>query len=350
MIVKPKITRRPARLATTIKDFVCASADTRVLGWRALILENNLLKVTILPEYGGLIFSIFHKPRAIEMLWRSPRGLLAKDDPPVVPESSLGFRATSPGCWPELFPHGSGPTDVCGVRMPFHGEVVNRVWRYELLPAHAGEAAIRMWVDCHLLPLRLERIVRLRVGHAALILDETVVNRAGIPIDFMWGHHPYFGKPLMDADSRIIAPATHALDSDLKPMFWPVHAGHDFSVCPAEGSGVGAMFYLTDFPEGWYALVNPALKLGLAMAWDPAVFPYVWIWQEANKSMGYPYFGGAHAVAIEPFSSLPAARQRGDHMLRLTGGETMSTRLAFAAFDGLTNVTAVSRDGHITGS
>lgn len=189
------------------KGFAKATATGKVAGWKALVLENELLKVTVLPEYGGWIWSAFYKPREVELLWRSPRGLLHKDDPPVVPESHLGFRAYSPGGWPELFPHGSGAAEIRGVKMPFHGEVVNRRWNVEILRSPKGEAAARMWVDCHLLPLRLERILRVVSGAATLVMEETVTNRSGIPIDFMWGHHPYFGKPILSETTRIVAPA-----------------------------------------------------------------------------------------------------------------------------------------------
>jgi hypothetical protein len=185
MSSRPCAARTGALRSDGTAERVSCKAIPPVAGWQAYQLENGRLKVTILPEYGGLIYSIFFKPRKVELLWRSPRGLLAKDDPPVVPDASLGFRARSPGGWPELFPHGGGPAEVGAIRMPFHGEVVNRVWRCEPLPARRGEAALKMWVDCHLLPLRLERIVRLKAGASALILDETVTNRAGIPMEFM---------------------------------------------------------------------------------------------------------------------------------------------------------------------
>jgi len=333
------------------KPFARLDCSGKVEGWKAIVLENELIKVVSLPEYGGWILSIIYKPRNADLLWRSPRGLLAKDDPPVVPESSLGFRAYSPGGWPELFPHGSGAADVRGVKMPFHGEAVNRVWKFEPLKAPKGEAAVRMWVDCHLLPLRLERTLRVKAGQAVLILDEKVTNRSGIPIDFMWGHHPYYGKPVYGAGSRIFAPAGKSLDDDkFAERGWPMHEGTDLSLCPAEGAGTGEMFYLADLSDGWYALVNPKEKLGLAMSWDREIFPYVWIWREANKSQNYPYFGGAYTVAIEPFSSLPGARARGERLLQLDGGRSLATRLCFSVFEGLTEVTAVTRGGDVRGT
>ena len=129
-----------------------------------------------------------------------------------------------------------------------------------------------------------------------------------------------------------------------------MHEGTDLSLCPAEGAGTGEMFYLADLSDGWYALVNPKGKLGLAMSWDREVFPYVWIWREANKSVNYPYFGGAYTVAIEPFSSLPGARERKERLLKLAGGASLSTKLCFTAFHGLAEVTGVSPEGKVAGN
>jgi galactose mutarotase-like enzyme len=175
-----------------------------------------------------------------------------------------------------------------------------------------------------------------------------VTNLCGIPIDFMWGHHPYYCKPVLGRSSRILAPAGTALDGQFQPTGWPMHGGTDLSLCPPEGAGTSEMFYLAGLAAGWYALVNPEARLGLAMAWDTAVFPYVWIWREANKSMDYPYFGGAYTVAIEPFSSLPGARQRGERLLSLDAGATLSTRLCFSAFEGQKEIAGFDLDGRVT--
>lgn len=318
-------------------------------GWKAVTLENDVLRVVVLPEYGGLILDIIYKPRDVNLLWRSPNGVIPRDEPPVVTNPADQFQARSPGGWPVLFPHGSAATVVKEVTLPFHGEAASRVWRFEPAAAPAGEAAVNMWVDCRLLPLRLERTLRLRAGQPVLIVDEKVTNRAGIPIDFMWGHHPFFGKPLMSGDSRIFAPAGKSLDGAFTDCGWPVHNGRDLSRCVPEGAAIEEMFYVTDLSEGWYALVNPVEKLGVAMSWDKDVFPYVWIWRESGWADKYPYFGQAYTVALEPFSSLPGARQRGERLLLLEGGSSMETRLTFTAFEGLGRVTGVSREGTVSG-
>ncbi|HOX07547.1 MAG TPA: DUF4432 family protein [Planctomycetota bacterium] len=318
-------------------------------GWKTLVVESDRLSVTVLPEHGGWILSCFYKPRNVELLQTSPRGLLAKDDPPVVTDPLFRYRDRSPGGWPELFPHGSGPVEAYGVKLPFHGEVVNREWRAEIVSARGAEAVAHMSVDCHLMPLRLERTLRVAAGSATFVLEETATNLSDLPFDFMWGHHPIFGKPLLAEGAKIFAEAQRSLTDDFEPRGWPMDKGKDLSLCPAEGAGTGEMFYLDGLKAGWYALVNAEEKLGAAMAWDREVFPYVWIWREAGAAKNYPYFGRAYAVAIEPFSSLPGARQRGERLLHLDGGQSLSTKLVLTGFHGLTEVSGVTADGEVRG-
>lgn len=326
----------------------CKASYTTINGWTALTVENEFIAVTTLPEYGGWIYSVFNKKRQIEMLWQCPRGLRSKDDPVLVTEPLRGYHARTLGAWPEIFPHGSSPVEINGIMMPMHGEAVQRAWDHEIVCESGEEAVVRMKVRCHLLPLTLERVLRARAGQAILTLEEAVTNYGGVPADFMWGHHPLFGKPLYNEGSRIIVPAKRWLrEKDFKPTPWPVSDGQDFSVCPAEGAGVGGMYYFDGLEAGWVALVNPSENFGAALSWDHKVFPYVWIWREANSSKAYPYFGTAYAVALEPFSHLPGARQRGEKLLYLDPGATLKTSLNLTLFEDRSTVNNVTREGKV---
>ena len=47
---------------------------------------------------------------------------------------------------------------------------------------------------------------------------------------------------------------------------------------PGPGSGLSRVLYLKDFAEGWYALTNRELGLGVGVVWDAALFPYACFW------------------------------------------------------------------------
>ena len=55
---------------------VCRLSETLLgSGHRAVTLENGSISVTLLPEKGAEIYSLVYKPRAMDVLWKSPWGL-----------------------------------------------------------------------------------------------------------------------------------------------------------------------------------------------------------------------------------------------------------------------------------
>jgi hypothetical protein len=68
-----------AKYATTAENgFVDGSLDTKTIvarTFKTYVLENNYLKVTLLPEFGGRILSIIYKPTGHEELYRTEVGV-----------------------------------------------------------------------------------------------------------------------------------------------------------------------------------------------------------------------------------------------------------------------------------
>jgi hypothetical protein len=57
-----------------------------------------------------------------------------------------------------------------------------------------------------------------------------------------------------------------------------------------------------NFAQGWCSLRNLKLALQFSLKWDRVTFPYFWCWQVYGGSWGYPYYGRAYTVALEPFN------------------------------------------------
>jgi hypothetical protein len=62
--------------------------------------------------------------------------------------------------------------------------------------------------------------------------------------------------------------------------------------------------YLTGLTEGWYEVARPD-GATVRVEWDVAVLPYLWLWHEFGETTGYPWWGRAYVVGVEPFSSYP---------------------------------------------
>lgn len=92
------------------------------------ILENSLLKVTLVPEYGGRVLSIVHKPTNTELLYQNPVGTLYG-----IGEGNFyyNYLMVYGGIFP-TFP------------VPEHGKTWNLPWTAEILEDSADRVAVKM--------------------------------------------------------------------------------------------------------------------------------------------------------------------------------------------------------------
>ena len=88
--------------------------------------------------------------------------------------------------------------------MPWGG--VGAAWDYEILTDRPEEVTVRFWVRTQRFPFYLERTVSLRSQESILRFHEVVRNESKTPLDFMWGHHPTFGRPFLDEQCVLTAP------------------------------------------------------------------------------------------------------------------------------------------------
>src|SRR2546428_542724 len=70
--------------------------------------------------------------------------------------------------------------------------------------------AVRFWVRTYRTPYLLERRMELRGAEPALFLDERLVNEGAETLAPMWGHHPAFGPPFLQAGCRVDLPDCQA--------------------------------------------------------------------------------------------------------------------------------------------
>ena len=174
-------------------------------------------------------------------------------------------------------------------------------------------------------PIFLEKTLSMVPDQATLFIDERLVNEGGEPLDLMWGHHIAFGRPFLDEGVVIDAPAATIVAGDEWPNYgprrfrpnatgaWPYNAGreremdNDDHVPPCGPAQSQEMAYLTGLREGWYAITNPARQVGFGIHFDPAVFGYIWYWQQmGNVAAGWPWWSQLHTQALETWSSYPS--------------------------------------------
>ena len=241
-----------------------------------MILENESLQMTILPEVGGKILSIREVVSGREWLWHNPH-LAVK-----LPMHGASYIETmDSGGWDEIFPSVT-PDLVDGRVIPDHGDLVGLPWKvlecdatrcvmevrtrfadcvfkrnilldsdrltmdYELRN-HEAVAVPSIWCAHPLLALEPGMRIELPHGTRMLVAGGVAVPEAGS--EFLWPNLP--GLPPLD-----VIPDIHA--ADFQPlaikMFTAAKAVDRVKVLAADGDG------------------------GLEISWDAEKIPYLGLW------------------------------------------------------------------------
>ncbi|MFH2069083.1 MAG: aldose 1-epimerase [Candidatus Omnitrophota bacterium] len=316
-------------------------------GWRMVVLENQNLRVSILPEKGSDIIEFRYKPLDLDIMWESPLGLRSKEW--FLATNGGGaqgnFMDYYEGGWQEILPNAGPASEYKGASIGQHGEVSLSPWNCQVLEDNPQRVSVKMSVETRRTPFRLEKVLSLEKDTPALFLEEAVTNLSEEKMEFLWGHHPAFGAPFLSHSCRLEIPGnpnvevlagdgasrTNLLSGRGK---WPTVSGKkgpvDLREVPSFKDKVSNMFFLTNLPEGRYQIKNPEKKLSFMMEWDAKVFSHLWYWQVAGGSFHYPWWGRTYNIALEPFSGPPTiarAIKEGD-ALSLKAGKTLKTFLA----------------------
>lgn len=325
-------------------------------GLRAVVLENELLRVTVLVDKGGDVAEFCYKRRDMDFVWLTPEGLRnPRDVAGAADDDVAAFLDHYEGGWQEVLPNGGAPSTYRGAALAQHGEVAGLPWDADIVADDPGEVAVRLSVRARRLPLRVTKTFRLISGEPELLIEEELTNESGVAVDVMWGHHIVFGAPFLRPGHRIrlpggvkVIPHEIALNPEGRrvrtggPYAWPTVPGEaggeiDLGVVPDYGEPSDVL-YLTGLPAGWYEIVDPEAVLGLRVRWDESVLPNLWLWQELGASRGHPWWGRAYVVGLEPFAGYPtnglAEAVENGSALTLQPHETRPLWLRASVLDG----------------
>lgn len=312
-----------------------------IQGHPALWLENELLRVSVLPEKGADIYEFIHKPSGVDFLMKTPQGLQPPGESPPV-----DFLDNYEGGWQELFPNPGDAYKYKGALLPFHGEVALLPWMYVVEQDDEQETVVRFTVRCTHTPFSLERVMRLRKGEAFIELEGVVTNLSSASEWFAWGQHIVLGGDFLEADCVLEVPAGTIFTPDelyepetarLAPgqsELWPMASGRnlgerfDLRWIPGADAHTHDDVYLTGLTEGALTVSNPHLGLSFWLKWDASIFGCVVNWQPYGGA-DLPPLTGIYGVGIEPWVTrfgLEQAIEQGE-ALSLEPGASLLTKL-----------------------
>lgn len=352
-----------------IRNYGCRlTTDATLSGLGVVVLENELLRVTVLADKGSDIYEFLYKPLDVDFMWRAPNGLRR----PGVTVPTAGGEAGSfmdyyEGGWQEILPSGGPAADYRGAHLGQHGEVSTIPWTVRVEQDDAERVAVRLTARTFRTPFAVDKLLALERGRAVLHIGERLTNEGDEPVEFMLGHHPALGEGFLDDSCVIHAPArTLAVHPGL--MFetqrlepgsthpWPVATDRqgrplDMSRVPPPSARIADMTYLTDLTAGWYGITNRRRRVGFGMVFPLDVFNVVWYWLVARGGYGYPWWGRTYNLALEPWTAWPGtglAEAIANGRARTLGsGESLAVELKAVVYADVEGIGGIAPDGEI---
>ncbi|KQX48800.1 DUF4432 family protein [Paenibacillus sp. Root444D2] len=306
------------------RNYGCRIRDAfTYYGMRTVVLENELVRISILVDKGTEIFEFLYKPKDMDLMWltengvQNPNSYLSTSDDPIA-----AFIDYYPGGWQEVFPNGGSSSSYKGAQFGQHGEVAHMPWHYEITQDTTERISVRFSVRTKKVPFSLTKTMSLVSGQATLYIDEEVENLSDYSQRYMWGQHIALGKPFLDESCLIHMPAGVRIrteEANQNPSGrvkrgneyeWPLAYNElgelvDLSQLPPKGTA-SEIVYLTGFGNnGWYSVVNGQKGIGMKVEWDARTLPYLWYWQEFGATTSYPWYGRHYNIGLEPFVGYP---------------------------------------------
>jgi hypothetical protein len=279
-------------------------------GLTQVILDNGVLRASVLPELGAKMSSLVRLGSGREFLAqpdsrslrRVPYGSAFED------HEGCGFDECFPTVAACEYPDGC----FNGLRLPDHGEVWSAAWRYQI----DGD---ELWLAVQ--GRKLPYIFRKRISmeRGALVMHYELESVTDETFGYIWSAHP-----LLNADStcRICLPA------EVTEVFTGGER-NDLSVLGSPLQSTGKRLHTDRLTRGICALHFPDSDESISFHFNPASAPYLGIWVSENG-----HSTAALAPCTSRSSSLAEAMEE-DECFQLRAGEKRQWRLRLQIQNGL---------------
>ncbi len=280
------------------------ASNTNTREPRELTLQNEYLRVAVLPEMGGKIRSIALQPSGGELL-QAPLA-------PYAPRTATQpFDGGDGGGWDECLPSIAAcelPVGSATIRVPDHGDL----WRLPWTVDEAAEHTLRMHCGATSLPLTLARLLRLEGPN--LRIDYTLHNHGTASFPYGWSVHPLFAVEPYDRihlppsvkEVQVLASANGRAGTAGSRQSWPLTTNQldgqplDLSLAGSLDDAVGDKLVTAAPAEGWCALERKTLRTTLTLRFDPKQCPYLGLWICYGGWPEGPGTRKGYTVALEP--------------------------------------------------
>jgi len=294
-----------------------------IQGWKTEILENDHLKVSVIPELGAKIAQITDKHANYEWLWEDPTRPLRERQP------GDGYDEHDITGFDECFPNigiSSYPGDP-NLILPDHGELWSQAWSFQ-----RTNDSIVTTVKGKVLPYTFVREITLK--DQSLTFSYAIENTGQESFKGFWSAHPLFhavegmqilisGNPPMTKEfsfsGRMGSDGANGYSGHLDKYKWPNTIGesgksYDLSQITLTEPLTDKVVIATP-DDGEITLLNPRHKCAIRFTLDPQEIPYVGICFNLDA---WPFNGAkARWLAIEPSTGPTDKLDESDQMCEI---------------------------------
>jgi galactose mutarotase-like enzyme len=329
----------------------CRISDRWTLnGLQTIVMENELLRTSILVDLGARIHEFVYKPLDRDFFWHNPR------IEPRTPVFQADIDAWLSGGMDEAIPTGH-PTTYRNELYPYIGELWSLRWDYDIVQREPEVVEVHLWRYAPISPLRVDRWMLLRRDEPLLHMRHRVTNLSSETFDFLWGLHPCWD---VRPTTRFDLPAGEMLIEDSAPndrlgpkgtrYQWPfateAATGRvvDVRQMPPPNSGTGEFQFATQLKAGWLAVTDTQALAGAGLIFPNEIFKAAWLWTCAGNWRGY-YVG-----ALEAWTGYPQKLHDAvDHgvFYSLPANQVLECETAIVAYHGVGSVSYLGIDGTV---
>jgi hypothetical protein len=250
----------------------------------AFVLDNDVLRLTIVPELGGKIVSLIRLESGYEYLLQPP-DLRSAYRPRAYGSNfedyeTSGFDECAPTVARCLYPEQPFPAS----QLPDHGDV----WCLPSVAEIVGED-VRLTTHMRSLPLRFSR--KIQIQESKVRLDYEGTNLSPSTVKFLWSAHPLLK---VEPGAEIILPKEvnevevgwskgDRMGKSADRCSWPEgteSSGQkiNLSRIASPPMGTAEKLFTPRLSEGFCGMFLPRVNEGIAYRFDPRLVSYVGIW------------------------------------------------------------------------
>ena len=259
---------------------------------KKVVLENEYLSVTILPELGGKVSSFWYKPAAFELAAQNPC------EEYYLPEEDAAFEEYDASGLDDAFPNiDKAQVERNGKFLvyPDHGEI----WSHAFQVQSADEKEAVLSFDSSRVGYHYEKTLRLADNRLEFRYRITNIGEEALPC--IWTFH---GLMRYEEDMRLVLPSDltsfrNVMDSDVlgaDGLIYPKeNKVWDFEKVPPRTPETSLKFYGNGKSlAGRCGLEYPTQGVRCEMTYDAEKLPWFGVWITAGG------FRGDYNLAMEP--------------------------------------------------